>query len=449
MRRVFLTGGSGFIGSQLLRAFVERGDSVAALDRSGRIRSEGGLMHPSLAIPGDLLTPETYRKSLAGVDVVVHLAAATGRAPSDESWRTNARGTEVLLKECHDAGVPRFLFVSSIAVTFPDVSGYPYAQAKVRAEEVVRSSGLAYAVVRPTMVFGAGSPIQTALSKLARLPVIPIFGSGRTPVQPVLVDDVVKAILAVIDRDLFSGETFDVGGRTALPIEELLQAIRVAQTGRRGPVFHIPLSAMLPVLRTLEAAGLERVLPFTVGQLATFRFAGTASENALTAVGGDVAGVDRILLSPPTGPATGAPSEVLAEECRVLTRYLTGNAPTTYVLDQYIRAHHVSDKFLPTDLFDQRLVAFSLRHVLLARMADSFARLFAPSSLLRRKLVLLLAILEVAPPTWTVIDRPPSGSRMILAGSLAAKTALWLIGLVVATAILFPLRLVEGGRQIQ
>jgi len=302
MRRVFLTGGSGFIGSRLLQALVHRGDSVAALDRSGRTRNQSGLTRPSRAIPGDLLTPEAYRSALAGVDVVVHLAAATGRASLDESWRTNALGTDVLLKECHAAGVQRFLFVSSIAVTFPDVSGYPYAQAKARAEEAVRASGLAYAIVRPTMVLGPGSPILAALSTLARLPVIPVFGSGRTPVQPVFVDDLVSAILAVIDRDLFSCEAFEVGGRMVVPIEELLQAIRVARTGRRGPVCHLPLGAMLRVLRTLEAVGLERALPFTVGQLATFRFSGIASDNALTAVRREAAGLDTMLSSLPSPP---------------------------------------------------------------------------------------------------------------------------------------------------
>jgi hypothetical protein len=117
------------------------------------------------------------------------------------------------------------------------------------------------------------------------------------------------------------------------------------------------------------------------------------------------------------------------------------------VVEQYIKAHHTSQKFSPADLFDQRLVGFARRRPLSTRLADSFARVFAPSSLLRRKLVLLLAILETASPTCHVIDRPPSRSRMVLASQLAAKMALWLIALVVASAILFPSRLMSGGRR--
>jgi hypothetical protein len=294
------------------------------------------------------------------------------------------------------------------------------------------------------MVLGPGSPILSALSTLACLPVIPVFGSGSTPVQPVFADDVVDAILTVIDNDLFSCETFEVGGRTVVPIEELLQAIRVGRTGRRGRVWHIPLGVLLPVLRTLESAGLGGALPFTVGQLATFRFPGTAADNALTARRRDAAGLDTMLSSPATASVS---AETLAEECRVFTRYLAASGPTTYVVEQYIKAHHTSQKFSPADLFDQRLVGFARRRPLSTRLADSFARVFAPSSLLRRKLVLLLAILETASPTCHVIDRPPSRSRMVLASQLAAKMALWLIALVVASAILFPSRLMSGGRR--
>jgi len=449
MRRVFLTGGSGFIGSRLLQALVRRGDSVVVLDRSGATRKGDGLPPPSRVVAGDLLAPESYRDALATVDVVVHLAASTGRASSDEHWRANALGTEALLRECRVAGVQRFLFVSSIAVTFPDLSGYPYAQAKARAEESVRASGIPYAVVRPTMVLGPGSPILAALSKLALLPLIPVFGNGRTPVQPVFVDDLVGSILTVLDRDLFANQTFEVGGPTAVPIEELLQAIRVGRAGRRGPVWHLPLGAILPVLRTLEAIGLERALPFTVGQLATFRFPGTAPDNALTAVRPEPVGLETMLSSLPSLPTASVISEALTEECRVFTRYLAASRPTAYVVDQYIKAHHTSPKFLPADVFDQRLVGFARRHPLSARLADSFARVFAPSSLLRRKLVLLLAILETAPPTCHVIDRPPSSNRMVLAGWLAAKTALWLIGLLAAAALLLPVRVVDGGRKIR
>jgi hypothetical protein len=203
---------------------------------------------------------------------------------------------------------------------------------------------------------------------------------------------------------------------------------------------------LLPVLRAAEAIGLRQLLPFTVGQLATFRFPGAAADNRLTAVRRSDTGLNAMLSVP---HATIVSSETLAEECRVFTRYLVGSQPTTYVVDQYVKAHHVSRKLSPADVFDQRLVAVAARRPLFARLVDSYARIFAPSSLLRQKLVLLLAILETAPPTCHVIDRPPAVSGIVLVSQLAGKSLLWLISLLVATALLFPARLVLGGRKLQ
>jgi nucleoside-diphosphate-sugar epimerase len=443
MRRVFLTGGGGFIGSRLLSALVQHGHSVVALDRSGTV-SRSGLLPAGQAIHGDILAPETYRDALAAVDVVVHLAASTGRAPSAEHWRVNATGTGTLLNECRAAGVKRVLFVSSIATAFPDLTRYPYAQAKAEAERLVASSGIPHVVLRPTMVLGQRSPILAALSTLALLPVIPVFGSGRTPVQPVSVDDVVGVIISLLERDRFANETIDVGGLEALPIEELLQEIRVARTGRRGSVWHVPLGVLLPVLSGAESIGLARLLPFTVGQLATFRFPGTAARHpAIEAEREHPVSLRQMMSSDPEP----VDDDSLDEECRVFTRHLLGIEPTRYIVDHYVRAHLVSPKFAPDDGFDRYLVRFAARHFVLARLADSYARVFVSGSLLRRKLVLLLAILETAPPSHRLIDQPPGGGPILIAGRLVAQGILWLAGLVAASLFLAPARLTMRTRK--
>jgi nucleoside-diphosphate-sugar epimerase len=129
--RVFVTGGSGFVGRTLLRALREiEGLLVVALDRSGSLTADDGLT----VVSGNLHEPVTYREALARCDVVVHLAAATGKASPDVHLRETAAGTEALVNACQSAGVTRFLLVSSIAAAFPDKRGYPYAQAKERAE---------------------------------------------------------------------------------------------------------------------------------------------------------------------------------------------------------------------------------------------------------------------------------------------------------------------------
>ena len=279
--RVFLTGGSGFAGRRLIDVLVRQGSPLVLLDRSGtlaHLTTDDGAI---TTVRGDLLEPERYADALATADVIVHLAASTGRAPAHEHSRTIAEGTAALLAASAAAGVERFLFVSSIAAKFPDQRGYPYAQAKLRAEASVRASGLRYTILRPTMVLGPGSPILAALEKLAGLPVIPIFGDGRTKVQPIHVDDLAEFIAAVLVDDRFRGETLEVGGARMLSIEDLVQEIRMSKRATRGRALHLPMGAILGAVRAAEAVGLGPLLPLSTGQLATFRFDGTIESNSL------------------------------------------------------------------------------------------------------------------------------------------------------------------------
>jgi nucleoside-diphosphate-sugar epimerase len=234
-------------------------------------------------LKADLLDPQAYSEGLDKDGTVVHLAALTGRASAEEHFRVNAQGTEALLNECRRTGVRRILFVSSIAAKFPAKSYY-YAQAKLRAEDAVRNSGLDFTIIRPTIILGRGSSVLSALQKLATLPVIPIFGNGRVLVQPIYVDDVAEYILQVLEQERFRNETLELGGPAVLTMEELLQRIRRARRGgdeSRGASLHIPLGFLMRSLQAAESAGFGRLLPLSAGQLASFRFDGTIETNGL------------------------------------------------------------------------------------------------------------------------------------------------------------------------
>jgi len=284
MNKVFVTGGTGFLGSRLFAALTRRGNSVVAMDRSGSLRQKVSTGDGVEIVKADLFQPEIYSDALAGTDVVMHLAALTGRATEQEHFRVNAQGVETLLERCRSVGVKRILFVSSIATKFPNKNRYYYAQAKLRAENAVRQSGLRFTIIRPTIILGRGSPILSALEKLATLPIIPIFGNGRTMVQPIYVDDLVEYILDILEQDRFDNETLELGGPAPLTIEELLQQIRLVRKG--GAVssarsLHIPLGPLSAALGAAESLGLGPLLPFSVGQLSSFRYDGTIEPNGL------------------------------------------------------------------------------------------------------------------------------------------------------------------------
>lgn len=228
----------------------------------------------------DLLDPASYTDALAGASTVVHCAAATGKASPRDHFRVNVDGTRLLLEQCARHGVRRFVFVSTIAVTFPDIRQYPYALAKRDAERLVRDSGLDFTIVRPTIVAGRGAPVLAGLAKLAGLPRVPVFGPGTARVQPILVDDLVEGLAIVAAEGVGSGQTIELGGPEVVTIEALLGAMHRYLRGTRPRAIHLPLPPVLASLGVLELFA-RRFLPVTVGQLSTFRFDGVARPHAL------------------------------------------------------------------------------------------------------------------------------------------------------------------------
>lgn len=272
MARVFLTGASGFLGRQVHTALTQAGHEVTGLTRAAPATSHG--------VRGDLTDAATYRKALAATDCVVHLAAATGRAGPEEFARVNVEGTRTLLAAAAEAGVRRTLFCSSIAVTFADLAGYPYAQTKVEGERLVASSGLRTVIVRPTIIGGAGSPVLDKLAALARLPVIPLFGGGRSRVEPVHVTDVARVIAGLVNEDMFSGDVVELGGPSTVTLRELLERLRRRTHTSPARFLSIPVGPLLPVLALGERLA-GPAWPLPVGQLATFRFDGVAKSHPI------------------------------------------------------------------------------------------------------------------------------------------------------------------------
>ena len=276
-RRIFLTGATGFVGSRLL-PLLATGPGTEVICPARRPGPSDVPMGARF-VRADLEEPQSYEAELAGVDCVVHAAARTGKAKAAEFQRANADATAQLVERARAVGVQHFLFVSTIAVTYPDKRAYPYARAKEAAEEIVRQSGLAYTIVRPTIVLGPGSAQADNLGRLARAPVLPVFGNGRTRVQPVHVRDVVAYLAAIVHASRFCGETIDLGGPEVLTFEELLQRMRVAVRGSEGSALHLPVRLPIAVLRRIEEPILG-LLPLTAGQLCAFVFDGTCAGEA-------------------------------------------------------------------------------------------------------------------------------------------------------------------------
>jgi NADH dehydrogenase len=231
-------------------------------------------------LQGHLSDPSAYAEALGERTIVIHLAAAVGNATPDQHRETNVEGTRALLAASETAGVRRFLHVSTIAVTFGDISDYPYALTKRAAEELVKESHLDHVVARPTIVLGPESPIWDRFRSLAAGPLLLVPGSGRARIQPVWVDDLAVALLHLAVEPGVKDQTLELGGPEALTLEEFLRRARRATGKRGGPTLRIPLGPVLGPLRLLERRTSVR-LPVSAGQFSSFVHDGVVKSGEL------------------------------------------------------------------------------------------------------------------------------------------------------------------------
>jgi NADH dehydrogenase len=292
---LLITGSSGFVGRHFVSAldFTKYG-TVYSLSRRPTVAAPP--LPPNLAvIAADLCAPERYCALLGTGTTVVHLAAATGKATPADHRRVNVEGTRALLAACAQAGVRRFLHVSSIAVKFPEKKYYPYARCKEEGEALVRASGLPFTILRPAIIVGRESPVLAGLKRLAALPVMPVFGSGQARVQPLHVGDLVRAMLLILAEGRFQGETLELGGPQALAVEDFMKRIRGCLGSGRARALHIPLPPLIALLGMAEKA-LGPLLPLSAGQLYSFRYDGLAEKNTLSErLVGSFLGIDAML----------------------------------------------------------------------------------------------------------------------------------------------------------
>ncbi len=133
----------------------------------------------------------------------------------------------------------------------------------------------------------------------------------------------------------------------------------------------------------------------------------------------------------------------LERECSTYARYLIGQLPTRYVIAQYVAFHRATGALTDAkfDSFDRFLVKVSAGGPLWARLTDSYASVFRKDSVLRKKLVLMLAILECAPPSFEALDRVDGGGWLLTASRLGFWASRYALALFVSTLIFTPVRL--------
>jgi uncharacterized protein YbjT (DUF2867 family) len=255
IRRDAVTGAFGFTGRAIASQLLDEGREVVTLTR--RLQGSDPLAERLVAHRLDFRDPEGLVAALAGVDTFYNTYWL--RFPrGGQTYEGAVDESAVLLDVARRAGVRRFVHVS---VVNADLAGpTAYVRAKARLEAMVRSSGIPFAIVRPTLTFGPNDILVNNLAwALRRLPLFGIPRDGRYRLQPVHVDDVARLCLEAADGP--GNVTHDAAGPEVLEYREMVGLVRQA-IGSRAIVVSLPHRAIL---------GASRLLGMVVGDVVITR----------------------------------------------------------------------------------------------------------------------------------------------------------------------------------
>jgi uncharacterized protein YbjT (DUF2867 family) len=247
-RIIAIAGGSGFIGRAIVRRLAAMPRlSVRVLTRDPeKARSRLAVGGKIDFVAADVNDPARVAIAIAGADTIVNAVQFDGYPIEQPSRgltfnRVDYGGTVALIAAAKAAGVANFIYISGAAAD--ERSSNPAFRAKGRAERALRDAGIAFAILRPSLVYGPEDRVVNGLAKTIRLsPVMVVPGNGRQKLQPVLVDDLAACVTLAISGRGRNG-IYEVGGPDPMTFDELVRLV-MELTGHQRPIVHIPESLM-------------------------------------------------------------------------------------------------------------------------------------------------------------------------------------------------------------
>jgi NADH dehydrogenase len=244
MARDAVTGAFGYTGRAIAERLLAAGREVVTLSRRS---GEGDPLRSQLDVrPFHPVDRAATVESLRGIDTLYNTYWIRFPHAGDTYEGAVARSAD-LFAAAREAGVRRLVHVSVIRASADGPT--PYVRAKGALEAIIRTSGLEWSIVRPTLLFGRDDILLNNLAwALRRLPVYGIPGRGRYRVQPIHVDDAARICVEAASWE--PGRTHDAAGPEQLEYRDLVAAIRSA-VGSRSLVVSMPTSAVLLAGRVL------------------------------------------------------------------------------------------------------------------------------------------------------------------------------------------------------
>ena len=233
-KSVTVFGGSGFLGRQIVKHLAEAGYGVRVAVR-----------HPdratSLAMPGpngrielvqaDVWKEATVARAVEGSASVVNTVGHYVEKSGATFDRIHGQGALHVARQAKQAGAERLVHISGVGADPGSPS--PYVRARGIGETLVKDAFDDVTILRPSVIFGPGDSFLNTLARMAqRSPIMPLFGTGNTRLQPVFVGNVAEACIRVLADPSTRGRVYELGGPRIYAYRELVRLVRDRVAGR-------------------------------------------------------------------------------------------------------------------------------------------------------------------------------------------------------------------------
>jgi NADH dehydrogenase len=276
---VLVTGASGLVGIHTCRELSKNGWQVRAMIRDP---AKAAMLLGQLPVEfrvGDVRDASSLRNSLNGCGAVVHLAAIAIETKNEKYTETNTAATERLISAARAENVQRIIFMSQNGADTK--SRYAFLHSKGVAQDSVKTSGLRWTILRPSVIFGPEDEFVNVLGRLIRLSpkVFPLPNGGTARFQPIAVDDVARVVRLCLEKKETVGQIYDLGGSIPLTLRQMTERI-LAAMGTDRKLVSVPVKILRPLV-----AFAQRLLPnppVTAELLDLLALDNAIAKNALT-----------------------------------------------------------------------------------------------------------------------------------------------------------------------
>jgi len=287
-QHVCIIGGNGFVGRAIVDQAVEAGHHVTVGCRYPE-RARDLLVKGVQLAQVDVVEGHGLDEAVAGADTVIYLPGLLFERGRQTFAAVHRDGIEKTITACRSAGVRQLLHMSALGAG--QVPESAYATTKAEAEALVRASGLAWTIFRPSIIYGEGDSFFTKFKSMsALLPVLPVI-AGDTRFQPIWVNDVARAFVRSIGDRHVNGHSFDLGGPKQYTFRALLELL-LATLGRDRLL--IPLPNFAAKMMAILSAPLPTP-PITLDQLRLLNHDNIVQGEPFPAQFGQAASVEEVL----------------------------------------------------------------------------------------------------------------------------------------------------------